>query len=180
MKIVTVPHPALAKVSRVIDLDQNLAKFLTKLENTLRYKQNPAGVGLSAPQVAKNWRVFSLYLDHDKPDLIRSYINPKVVDQSDQLTLSEEDGKPFLEGCLSIPNVYGPVKRHQWIELEFAQFNPLTSQYETLRKKFSDFPARVVQHELDHLDGILFTQRALEQGLEIFEEINGKLVATKV
>lgn len=175
MTIVTIPHPSLTKKSKSVDLDAGLAKFVTKLERALKFKQNPAGVGLSAPQVAKNWRLFSIFLDHDRPESITSYINPRVIDRSDQLTLSEDKDGPFLEGCLSIPKIYGPVKRFEWLELEYDFYDRDKGEFAQAKQRFSDFPARVVQHELDHLDGILFTQRAIEQGLELYQDVNGKL-----
>lgn len=176
MKIITVPNPKLEQVSKAVELNQDIVKFVPKLEQTLLMKQNPAGVGLSAPQVAKNWRIFSLFLDHKQPGSIKTYVNPVVVGKSKELSLDETRSGPFLEGCLSIPFIYGPVKRHTWLELEYSYYDTATGQWKQEREKFADFPARVVQHELDHLEGILFTKRTLEQGMILYREVEGKLV----
>jgi methionyl-tRNA formyltransferase len=175
MKIVSVPHPALKKVSSEVGtIDKKLINFVRDLEKTLANKRNPEGVGLSAPQVDKNWRVFSIYLDHSSKSNVRTLINPTIVHASDKMTLSETKNKPYLEGCLSIPNIFGPVWRHETITLEYGYLE--NNQLITKTEKFTDFPSRVVQHEIDHLDGILFTDRAVEQELPLYTETNGELI----
>ena len=87
--------------------------------------------------------------------------------------------EPYLEGCLSIPKIYGPVLRHQSIKIKFSIINYQLSITEKT-SVFSGFPARVIQHELDHLDGILFTDRSIQQELPIYEEQRGKLVEIKL
>lgn len=181
MKIITVPHPALKEVSEpVTQVDKKLIKFIKDLEMTLLHKKNPEGVGLSAIQVAKPWRIFSTYLDHDRPQSIRTYINPVIISQSKKLTLGRRPRRPFLEGCLSMPHLFGPVWRHQKVTLEFHKINLESMSLEVDQEKFTDFDARVIQHEIDHLDGILFTDRAIEQELPIFTEEDGDLVEIKV
>lgn len=177
MKIITVPHPKLKqKSSPVTQVDKKLIQFVHDLEQTLIHKKNPEGVGLSAPQVAVNLRLFCTYLDQDGAKQIRTFINPKITRSSPKLTLGGKPDKPFLEGCLSIPNIYGPVYRHQWIKLTYQIINPDTLSLEPRAEHFDSFPARVIQHETDHLEGILFTERAIQQGLPLYREENNQLV----
>ncbi len=224
LPIITVPHPTLRQVSQPIkQVDKKVTEFIQNLEETLLKKTNPKGVGLSAPQVDKLWRVFVTLLPEENVDnredlqgqtlQVRTYINPRIVSTSKKMTLGNEplnrptdnrqlkteNREPILEGCLSIPKIYGPVLRHQWIKLRFIQVNQtpdnqiiskinksnqlinrLTSQLPEKTQVFSGFTARVIQHELDHLDGILFTDRALKQGLPLYEERQGKLIEVKL
>lgn len=171
MKIITVPNPTLTKKSTPITkIDKKLVKFIQNLEKTLKNKKNPEGVGLSAPQVNRNLNLFCTYVDMGGVRKIRTYLNPRITKSSSQLTLGRNPNKPFLEGCLSIPNIYGPVWRHQWVKLEYQRLNQETLTLEDFSERFESFPARVIQHEYDHLEGVLFTQRAVESKLPLYQE----------
>lgn len=179
MKIVTVPHPALREHAQPITtVDKKLLKFVEELQQTLNKKKNPPGVGLAAPQVAANMRIFTTKLapfteedDYNPRDLnlaeIRYYINPQVIDHSSELVLGVDEEEPDLEGCLSIPGIYGPVPRWEWIEVEYQQVQE--QELITHRERFADFYARVVQHEIDHLDGILFTDYLKKYDLPVYQ-----------
>ena len=186
LKIITTPNPILKRKSKKITkIDKKVIKFIKNLEDTLLKKKDPPGIGLSAPQVGKNWSVFSVQLPQEnisgRKDLkdhqliLKTYLNPQIITASKKLTLSGTKAKPFLEGCLSIPLIYAPVYRHEWIKLKYSTINDLRS---TIQKteKFSGFKARVIQHELDHLDGILFTDRSIKQKLPLYKEEQEKLV----
>jgi len=175
MKILTIPHPALTTVSKPISVfDTKLTRFISDLESTLKNKKNPEGVGLSAPQVGKNIRLFSTYLETDSGRQLKSYLNPKITKTSSKLTLGPDPKKPYLEGCLSIPDIYGAVWRHFWVELEYQTLTDQKPQ--THRLKFKGFEARVIQHEYDHLEGILFTQRSINDNLPLYKEVGQQLV----
>ena len=162
LKIFTVPHPLLRQKSlAVVTIDAKIQKFIRQLEQTLIHADNPKGVGLSAPQVGKLWRIFYT---------TRVFINPQIVSASKKLILGPDPNQPILEGCLSIPHIWGPVYRHQWIKLRWQMAN---GRWQTA--KFSDFPARVIQHEIDHLNGILFTDHSLKQHQPLYQEKRGKL-----
>jgi peptide deformylase len=100
------------------------------LTKTLLNKTDPPGVGLSAIQVGAARRIFLTYLPRE-PKLpskswtpenleINIFINPKSsTATSKKMTLGGKRGRPFLEGCLSIPRLYGPVNRHQWIDVTY-------------------------------------------------------------
>ncbi len=170
MKIVTVPHEALRKQAETVTtVDTNLVRFIGQLEKTLRKKNNPRGVGLAAPQVATNLAIFTTLLEVSRnKEQQRVFINPTIIDASDELVLGPNDDETSLEGCLSIPGIYGPVPRHSWATFRYdlVKGSELVSHTET----FTDFSARVMQHELDHLHGILFTDHILKHKLPVYRE----------
>jgi len=185
MKIISAPHPTLReKAINVEQVDKKLIKFINDLELTLKQKDDPKGVGLAAPQVDKKLRIFTTQLsltdnfDDEASLQIKHYINPIISKHAGKQTFGENKQNPQLEGCLSIPHIYAPVPRWQWVELEYyiLENGKLVPQ----KEKFEEFPARVIQHEADHLDGILFTDYALEYDLPVYFENkkNGKLEET--
>lgn len=164
-KIITIPHPSLRKKSKpVTKVDKKLLSFISELSETLERKQNPRGVGLAAPQVDKLWRIFLLNIDG-----IEVFINPKILKTSKELTLGPKKDDPILEGCLSMPELYGPVPRHSWVEAEYQVVEG--KKLVTKTQKLEDFPARVFQHELDHLNGVLFTDYAKQYELPVYKEV---------
>ena len=157
MEIVTIPHPALRKVSKNVDPKSvNSTKFqklLLDMSSAMATRDD--GVGLSAPQIGINERVFvvsgKIWKKEGKPAPMDEYfINPVITKKSRKLIIAEE-------GCLSIPNVYGLVKRHASVSIDYTddKGNPVN-------KKATGLLARIFQHEIDHLDGILFTDKATE------------------
>lgn len=111
------------------------------------------GVGLAAPQIGKNLRLFVIDaspMADEEPELEgfkRTFINPEIY------AFSEETSH-FEEGCLSVPNVREDVVRPETIHIRY-----LNEQFEAKDEVFSGFAARVIQHEYDHLEGKLFTDR---------------------
>ncbi len=174
MKIITAPHHSLRqKANPISKIDKKVSKFLAELETTLRNKKNPKGVGLAAPQVDTNLRAFAMDLSRDeKIQDINIYINPVITKHSFNKSLGENKKNPTLEGCLSIPNLYGPIPRWEWVEVEFDQITD--GELQRTSEKFEWFPARVFQHELDHLNGILFTDYSLEFDLPLYRENEDK------
>lgn len=167
LKIVSIPHPSLyKKAKRIQAVDKRIQKLVKEMEQTLDAQKNPEGVGLSAPQVAIEQ---SLFIIKD-PETRRRYtfINPVIEQQVDYMDFRRDDEN--LEGCLSIPEIWAPVQRYKRVQVRYL---------DALGKEqldwFEGFLAVVVQHEFDHLQGVLFTQRALEQGHPVYQERNGKL-----
>ncbi|MDD5043307.1 MAG: peptide deformylase [Patescibacteria group bacterium] len=101
------------------------------------------GVGLAAPQIGENIRLFCV--DTKEKPLI--FINPRITKKSLGKEIADE-------GCLSLPGVWGPVKRSKSVEVSFYN-----EQGIKIKIKASGLLARVIQHEYDHLDGILFIDR---------------------
>ncbi len=176
-KIITVPDPILRKISAPIEkLNKKVNSIIDDVESTLHKGNNPRGVGLSAVQIGKPIRVFSTLLptsgnpDDDQESVISTYVNPEITNASKKLTLGPSKRRPYLEGCLSIPKIWGPIWRHAWIKFKWQD-----KQLNWKEKKFLDFEARVLQHELDHLNGILFTDHSIKHNLPLYEERNNKL-----
>ena len=188
MKIITAPHPVLRqKAKEVVVFDKKFFKFLHDLAITLIKKEQPKGVGLAAPQVNKSIQVFAVILgeknqDSKKP-VIEFFINPKITKHSEKMILGGADGSERFEGCLSIPIFYGPVPRYEWVEVEYQGLTnlELKNQPKIKMKKarFGDFDARVIQHEYDHLEGILFTDLVLQNNLPIYIDEDGQWVEVK-
>lgn len=135
----------------------DLKDFIANMFDTM---ENAKGVGLAAPQVGFSVRVFIVdaspfaedddYSEEEKIELAnfrRVFINPIIV---------EESGKEwkFNEGCLSIPGIREDVSRKPEIVVEYYDEN-----FNLKEEKFTGLPARIIQHEYDHIEGILFTDR---------------------
>ena len=147
---------------------------------TLEKQKDPEGVGLAAPQVGLPWRLFIIKPTKTAP--IEVFVNPEIVVGTvtkepiiKAASAKASPAKAKLEGCLSIPVIWGYVDRNKQVTLSFQD---LTGQ--TITKTFSGFKAHVMYHEMDHLDGILFTKRALEQKGKLYKEINGELEEYKI
>lgn len=150
LDIIINPHPILRKISEEIKKEELSTKameeFLLDMEETMRKKD---GAGLAAPQVGKNIRLIVVNGENDKTMFL---INPKITKRSWAKEIEEE-------GCLSVLNekgeiIYGPVSRHKKINCVYLdrKGNKKTLAAQKLL-------ARVIQHEIDHLDGILFIDR---------------------
>lgn len=112
------------------------------------------GVGLAAPQIGKNIRMFVMNMNSGGKDaVVVAVVNPIIVSHSAATVVAEE-------GCLSIPGLYGKVER--WKEL-VMEYTDLDGDRRVL--KLAGMNARVVQHEVDHLDGVLFIDK-LSDGKE--------------
>ncbi len=180
LKIVQVPHKVLATPTQPVKkVDAKIRKLVFDMEETLIAQIDPQGVGLAAPRVGINLSLFIMRPTLKSDTIV--CINPKIlktvgssqstVDSKNKLQTNNEDGDTTkLEGCLSIPRIWGPVKRPEKVLLEYQD---LTGEKHT--KWFSGFKAIIIQHEVDHLQGILFTQRVLEQKNPLYQEKEGEL-----
>lgn len=185
MKILTVPNPILRTVAQPVSIvDKKVWQFIKDMDTTLRKQESPRGVGLAAPQVGKGWRIFLAVLgeknqnsDHPRVEV---FINPRIVKHSKERILGLENGEDRFEGCLSIPKLYGPVPRYEFVEVAYQTITPkqlkgsIPTQLTTTTKRFTDFDARIIQHEYDHLDGILFTDYSLKENLPVYVEQAGE------
>jgi peptide deformylase len=142
------PDPVLRlQASEVVGFDEELAQLV---ERMIQLMQDARGVGLAANQVGILRRVFVIQADEDEEP--RALVNPVIVQRSDEL--DEDD-----EGCLSMQGVVVPVERPVRIKVEARDEhgNEVSLELEGL-------PARVAQHELDHLDGVLILDRTTPDG----------------
>ena len=142
-------HPVLRKETQ--DIDASYPNLKELVDNMYETMYNADGVGLAAPQVGLVDRIFVIDLsplaDEESPQyegLKKTFINARIINRSGDVSSIEE-------GCLSIPGINESVPRPDTIEVEYLDEN-LEPHTET----FSGFTARVIQHEYDHIDGILF------------------------
>lgn len=151
-QITELGNPVLKKTaSEVENIDSpEIQQLIDDMTATV---QDADGVGIAAPQIGVSSRVFILNSEpNDRyPNAPKfgpvAMINPVIISKSAE---KEKD----WEGCLSIPGIRGHVSRHTELEVEYY-----TSDGKKHQKKLSGFPAKVFQHELDHLDGIVFLDR---------------------
>ncbi len=179
--VVIAPHPVLRQTAKDIQkLDKKVLSIIGDMEKTLLAAKKPVGVGLAAPQVGLPLRIFLARPDIEQPPLI--FINPEILEYSQRLQ-TPNSKKGVYEGCLSIPHHYSPLSRSMSVTVKFQTpvKNSTTNNYELVTKteSFSGFSAHVIQHEMDHLNGILFIDRVLEQNTKLYhvlkdtwEEVN--------
>ncbi len=167
MKILVTPDPFLRLVAKpVAKYDKKLEKQIAEMITTLKSAMDPEGVGLAATQVGIDRRLFIISF-HGVPEI---FINPQIVHQSKAM-LSEIHTKKkdrWLEGCLSLVGIWGFVDRPYSIKMKYL--TPEGGQLVPREREFSDAESAYVQHENDHLDGILFTDHILRQGGQIFKD----------
>ena len=137
-------HPSLsAPLTEVTDSQEGTEQIQQDLVDTMRAKN---GIGLSANQIGIGARVFTMYADVKKKDIIVCF-NPKIVTVSEEQVLMEE-------GCLSYPDLFLDISRPESVVVKYEDENKKLHKV-----KLDGLAARVFQHEYDHMEGIDFTQR---------------------
>jgi peptide deformylase len=173
MEIIQLGNPILRDKARFVE-DVNEPQIQQLVDNLLITVKQANGVGIAAPQVGVSDRIF-IVASRPNPRYPNApemeptpMINPKILSRSNEAVKG-------WEGCLSIPGIRGSVPRDRAIEVEY------TDRHGKLQKQqLTDFVARIFQHELDHLDGIVFLDR-LETTYDIItEQEYQKLVANGV
>lgn len=149
-EIVTLPDPVLRrKTHKVSNFDKSFTNLVNDMIDTLR---EATGVGLAAPQVGVLSRLIVVEFgdeeDEEAPKKIYVLANPEIVEASTEM----ENG---IEACLSIPGLVGEVERHTSIVVK-----GIGRMGKPTRIKAEGWLARIFQHEIDHLDGILYPDRA--------------------
>ncbi|HEX9333441.1 MAG TPA: peptide deformylase [Anaerolineales bacterium] len=153
-KIVTLPEAVLRrKAHTVTKFDKDLQTLIDDMVETMR---DAPGVGLAAPQIGLSERVIVIeYVEHeedeekeDAPKKVWAVLNPEIVKSSEETLMG-------VEGCLSIPGLVGEVERHAAIQVK-----GLNRHGKPMKIKAKGWLARIFQHEIDHLNGVLFTDRA--------------------
>ncbi len=167
LPIVKAPSEVLSSNAKpVTNIDKNILSFIEDMKQTLLNTHDPEGVGLAAPQVDKALQIFLAKPTVKSPFLV--FINPKIITESEtmqELKRPKKTNAPAkLEGCLSLVNIWGTVRRHTTVTVSF-----LDEQGKPHTKKFSGFLATIIQHEVDHLNGILFPKRVLEQAGKLYK-----------
>ena len=183
LKIVTVPNSILTSPTKpVIEIDNKIKKIVSDMEKVLIAQDDPPGVGLAANQVGLDLSIF--IIRPTEKSKTKVFINPKIIRQieSDEIrrsqmksektdSIKKKNKKVKLEGCLSIPQIWGPVKRSDRV---FIKYQDLTGK--EFIKWFTGFESIIIQHEMDHLNGVVFTQRSVEQKGQLYREEEDELV----
>ena len=165
-KLVDIKDPKLRKKSKPIrKVDKKIKKLIADMKETLLTQDDPEGVGLAGPQIGQNLRIFLINFK----DKSRVVINPKILSIKETKKNRKRKTPKFMEGCLSLPHYYGPVKKPDIVKLEYLNENG-----KKVTETFRGFMAQIVQHEVDHLEGILFVDRLLEQKKPLYEYKNGE------
>lgn len=166
--IVVVPNTVLSTpAKRIVVFDKKLLSLLDDMKRALLSTKNPKGVGLASPQIGEPYQIF-LTKPNEKSD-IRVCINPEIIKRSDEETDGIPERENKLEGCLSIPKIWGKVKRARTLTLCYQD-----EKGEKHEENFEGFLATIIQHETDHVNGILFTQRVLEQKQKLYQSVKDK------
>src|SRR5215510_11986509 len=152
--IVTLPDPVLKRKAHTVNkFDKNLQTLLDDMVETMR---EAPGVGLAAPQIGLSERIIVIeYYEREEdeqveeaPKKVWAVINPEIVKASEETLMG-------VEGCLSIPGLVGEVERHAAVQVK-----GLNRHGKPMKIKAKGWLARIFQHEIDHLNGVLFTERA--------------------
>ena len=140
------------KATKINRVDDSLRRLASDMWETM---QSAEGVGLAAPQVGVSRRLIVVhipegYVEEGSPEVALRLVNPEIVKARGEVTA--------MEGCLSIPGWQGDVERADQITVKATDLNN-----RDVRMKLEGWTARVVQHEIDHLDGILYTDRMRDE-----------------
>ncbi len=164
LELLPASAPTLRERSRELELAEiTTPEFQAYLDALIIKMDEAMGVGLASPQIGKNIRAVVIRpVSMDKPEIL---INPEIIKKSNALMESEE-------GCLSVPGVFGLVMRHKKVTIRALNRNGRRIEFEA--KNFSAF---VIQHEVDHLDGVLFIDKA-DKTVELDE--TGKVKKNRV
>jgi len=152
LDIVTFPEPSLRlKSKQVTKFDSELQTLIDNMFETMRAAP---GVGLAAPQIGESLRLVVVEYNDDEDENARPkkyvLINPEIIKRSEE-TVTD------IEGCLSLPGLAGKVERNQAVTIKAKnRFG------KPLKIEAEDWLARIFQHEIDHLDGVLYIDRAEE------------------
>jgi peptide deformylase len=154
--ILTIPNKILfEKSEKVLKIDTEIKEIINQLVETTNAQTEPEAAGLAAPQIGYNKRIILVRdfkrVPNSEKLLVTNNImlNPKIISESKELDTD-------WESCLSIPNMYGKVTRPYSIKVIYMDENGVERKI-----KAKDFYARVIQHEVDHLNGILFDTKIL-------------------
>ena len=158
LPILTYPDARLKEISNPVErFDTSLRDFINDLEETRR--AGPSAVGIAAPQVGHAWQVVIVDVSTNRKPVPHHghliLVNPEITEWEGM-----EVGR---EGCLSVPDYTGNIVRAQRISL--SAFDPFGNKLEF---KMEGFEARAVQHEMDHLDGLLFLDRLVSRRNDLF------------
>lgn len=167
LRIVKYPHPSLRATNAEITDIKNDKEISRIAKEMFLVMYAAEGVGLAAPQVGINKRLMVFNASGDKKKWLDEVVmvNPVIKEFS--------EGKVTdTEGCLSFPDMNGRVERSKWIKVEATNLKG-----KAIKKKFTGWEARIFQHEYDHLDGVVYTDRLIEEDKPTVQERLKELIA---
>lgn len=161
-KVLQSKDPVLRKKAKAVSkVDKKVLGVIRDLKDTLKIQKEPEGVGLAAPQIGKSLRIFVA----DYKSFQRVVINPEIIKiEKARPARTGRGKKEILEGCLSLPYYYGPLKRASKVTVKY-----LNEKGESVTETFVDFDAQIILHEIDHLNGILFVDHILEEKKPLYK-----------
>ncbi len=171
LRIAEIGNPVLRDVAIPVS-DVRNPEIQHLIDSMIATCKEEGGIGMAAPQAYESIRVMIIASvptpAYPKAPTVKAFavINPIVLAASKETELG-------WEGCMSVPNIRGLVNRNVWIKFSYTD-----QEGKAQTKKLSGLPARIFQHELDHLDGIFFLDRADSKSLVSFDEFK-KIIATK-
>ena len=144
-EILTVPHPVLKQVSKPVERVDDALRAL--MDDMLQTMYAAPGIGLAAVQIGEPIRVIVMDLapgDEENPPQPRHFVNPEILWRSEEMAVREE-------GCLSVPDIYDEVERPAKVRIRYLNY-----QGEQIEEDAEGLTAVCIQHEMDHLEGVLF------------------------
>ena len=161
--IKTIGEEILKTIAQEVDLTL-IKKKRQLIEEMIKIMRANKGVGIAAPQVGAAERIVVLEIGNNEryPDAAKMPLTIMINPQISIIDGEKEDG---YEGCLSVPGIRGLVPRYKKIKVEYVN-----QKGEVQKKELEDFPARVAQHEIDHLKGIVFLERVEDSKSFITDE----------
>ena len=171
MQVVKAPDQRLrVQTKPVKQITPQIKKTIEEMVRVTKTFVDPEGVGLASTQVGLDGQFFVSKMEDES---FKAFFNPRILKLSKKTKL-------MLEGCLSIPNFWGEVTRHVWVDAEYTDIDG-----NIVRERMTGLLAHIYQHEVDHLQGKLFMDHILEQktklykvvgrdraGSEIYEEVS--------
>ena len=188
MKVLRAPNPSLrAETKTVQKITPGLLQTLREMVKLTKTFKDPEGVGLASTQVGLDGKFFVAKKVENTSDVgsdpLREASSSEVKDFNivinPEITWTSKRSKVYFEGCLSIPNYWGEVERFLMVKVKY-----LKPSGEVVQKTLKGLEAHIFQHEIDHLNGILFIDKVMQQkgkfykvtgkdktGADIFEEV---------
>lgn len=178
LDVVQAPNAVLSAIAQPIPIrsgqvgkiDATIEKLIEDMKETLVAQKDPEGIGLAAPQVGQSLQLFIVHQNPQDPFDI--FINPKLTLGHDRAITKRKDKdeeREKLEGCLSLKVIWGEVERARKVHMEWVD-----EKGKEHKATFQGFYATILQHEYDHLQGILFPRRVLEQNGQLYKSHKDK------
>jgi peptide deformylase len=183
LQIIQAPNSVLTqKAKKINKIDSAIQKIIKDMADTLINATDPEGVGLAAPQIGLPLQLFVIKEASKSP--LRVFINPMILSFSQEQYPVSSMEKPIkaslaskrqtisekkdikLEGCLSLKDIWGIVHRSASVKVSYMDEKGLQQT-----KIFNGFLSTIIQHECDHLQGVLFPRRVLEQNEKLYKAI---------